>query len=609
MRFKEYFATAALCRLTGRIASARIAAILVAATFSASALAADPAKVLRIPFPDIASLDPQQISDLYSSRVASAIFEGLYQYDYLATPARIVPNTAAAMPEIAADGRVWTIRIKPGIRFADHPAFKGRPRELVAQDYVYSIERWLDPNLKAGGEPTLTDLIVGARARVDAARRPGARFDYDTPLAGLRALDRHTLRIELTQVDYTLLERLARLQTYAVAREVIEAAGPDTSSAPVGTGPYRLQEWRRGSRVVLTANSGYRPLTFPSTTDPALRDVAAGMHGVALPAIGRIEISIVEEDLPQVLEFEKGAFDYVLLGGSGARRLLPGGKLRPELAARGVRHIPYTVPALIYTYFNMDDPVVGGDEPARIALRRAIGMGFNTPDFIRVIYGGDALPANQLLPPGVEAHDDKLPPRSSFDPVTARALLDRFGYRDRDGDGFRETPDGKPLLLEGASPPDSLSRESDTLWLASMKAIGLRMEVQSAPFADLLAKSLAGQLQMFNVGYRADSPSGYAIMATLWGKAPPDTNRSRFRNADYDAAYEAFLRTPPGAERNAIARRASAIVEAHSPIMFQVYPIGNAFVQPWLKGYTPSAFGFSWKYLDIDLARRSRKGG
>ena len=588
------------------VGTACVLAACVASTVSTVVDAADPAKVLRIAFPDVTNLDPQQLTDLYSSRVANAIFEGLYQYDYLESPARIIPNAATALPEIGEGGKVWTIRVRAGIRFADHPAFKGLPRELVAADYVYSIKRWLDPNLKGGGEPTLTDLIVGARALVDAARRPGAKFDYDAPIAGLRAIDRRTLHIALTQVDYTLLERLARMQSFAVAREVVEASGVDIVSSPVGTGPYRLKEWKRGSRVVLEANPLYRGTTFPQDAPPGQRYLIDEMKGVRLPAIGRIELHVIEEEIPELLGFEKGTFDYVVLTGPTARRLLKDGNVRPEYASRGIRHIRYVVPALIYTYFNMDDPVVGGYAPERIALRRAIGMGFNTPDFIRVLYGGDALPATQLLPPGIQAHDDSLPSRSFHDPVAARALLDRFGYRDRDGDGFREMPDGKPLLLTQNSMPESFSRETDALWIASMKAIGVRLQVNTAPFGDLLQQSLAGQLQMFNLGYRSDSPSGYSIMSTQWGKAPPDTNRSRFRNADYDAAYEAFLRTPPGPERNALARRASDVVQAFAPITFQVYPVGNAFAHPWLKGYYPSNFGFSWKYLDIDVARRAK---
>ena len=81
------------------------------------------------------------------------------------------------------------------------------------------------------------------------------------------------------------------------------------------------------------------------------------------------------------------------------------GKLKPEHNARGIRHIRYAVPALLYTYFKLDDPVVGGNAQEKIALRRAIGLGFNTPEFVRVVQGGDGIPATQLLPPGVDGYD------------------------------------------------------------------------------------------------------------------------------------------------------------------------------------------------------------
>ena len=578
--------------------------MVVLAAWPALACAADPDKVVRIAFPDITGLDPQQVHDLYSVRVCQAIFEGLYQFSYLREPSVIVPNTAVALPEIAEDGKRWTIRVRPGIHFTPDPAFKSGARELTAADYVYTLKRWLDPTLKAGGDVTLTDLIVGARAVVDAARKPGARFDYDAPIEGLRAVDRYILEIRLTDVDYTLLERLADWRALAVAREVIEARGLDTSSDPVGTGPYRLKEWKRGSRIVLEANPGYRALTFPEAVDPAFAQYAAGMKGVTLPAVGRVELSIIEEELPELLAFEKGDFDYALLGGSAAKRLLQDGKLKPDYAARGIRHIRYPVPALLYTYFNMDDSVVGGNAQDRIALRRAIGLGFNIPEFLRVVQGGDGIPATQLLPPGVDGYDAAATKRAPYDPAAARALLDRFGYRDRDGDGYRERPDGSPLTLMQNTTPDTLARETGQLWIASMKAIGLRMRINNAPFAELLKQANAGQLQVFDLGYRSPSPSGFAILATLWGKAPTDTNHSHFRNADYDAGYEAFLRTPPGPTRNAIARRMSDVVAAYAPIVYRSYPVGNAFLQPWVKGYYPANFGFNWKYLDIDLAKK-----
>jgi len=583
----------------------RLFALLLA--FAGIADAAGTDKVLRIASSDITSLDPQQGTDLYSTRVASAIFEALYEFEYLSTGSKVIPNTALAMPVVTDDGKTWTIRMKQGIRFADDPAFRGKPRELVAEDYVYSIKRTLDPNLRSGGDPALTDLIVGARKIVDAARKPGGRFDYDAPMDGLRATDRDTLVLRLAHPDYTMLERLAGLPMMAVAREVVEAAGGDIMRRPVGTGPYRLREWRPASKLVLEANPGYRKVLFPENADAPQQELVRSMRGKTLPQIGRIEISIIEESQPEILAFTQGNLDYMALGGDDTRRVMENGKLRPDLAQRGVRHLRFGSPSVTFTYFNMDDPAVGGYSTQQIALRRAIGMGFDVDEMIRVLFAGNALPANQLLPPGVSGHDPQLPPKSLYDPAGARSLLDRFGFKDRDGDGYRETPDGKPLTIMRGTLPESWYREADTLWKKNMDAIGIRMQVQQQTFAELLNLSRAGKLPMFNLGYRSLEPSGYQILQTLWGQSPRDTNPSQFHQPDYDKAYEQFLRTPSGAARVALARRMSEISQAYMPMILHTYGIGNVLYYPWVRGYWPSPFGFSWKYLDIDVAMRDAK--
>ena len=569
---------------------------------------ADSAKILRISSIDIASLDPQQGTDLASTRVASAIFEALYQFDYLAEPAKVVPNTAEAMPAITEGGKVWTIRLRHGIHFTESAAFKGKPRELVAEDYVYSIKRSLDPNLLSGGDPALTDLIEGARAVVDAARKPGAKFDYDVPMAGLRALDRYMLQIRLNSVDYTVLERLAGLPAMAVAREVVEAAGDDIKSRPIGTGPYVLKEWKRASRVVLEANPGYRVVQFPESTDPRQRALVQSMRGKTLPQIGRIEISIIEEPQPNLLAFAQTNLDYLALSGNDLNSVLVGDQLKPELARNGVVRMRYGAPNVTFTYFNMKDPVVGGYSNAQVALRRAIAMSFNVDELIRVLYAGQALPANQLLPPGVDGHDDSLAPKSIYDPAAARALLDRFGFKDRDGDGYRETPDGKPLTLVRGTLPESWYREVDTLWKKNLDAVGIRMQVIQKTFTELVDMSRGGKLMMFNLGYRSLEPSGYQILQTLWGRSPLDTNPSQFANADYDRAYEQFLQTPAGPGRVALSRKMSDISQAYMPMQLSTFGVGNTLLYPWVQGYWPSQFGFSWKYLDIDLAKRKVAG-
>jgi ABC-type transport system substrate-binding protein len=225
-----------------------------------------------------------------------------------------------------------------------------------------------------------------------------------------------------------------------------------------------------------------------------------------------------------------------------------------------------------------------------------------------VLYAGQALPANQLLPPGVDGHDDSLPPKSIYDPAAARALLDRFGFKDRDGDGYRETPDGKPLTLVRGTLPESWYREIDTLWKKNLDAVGIRMQVVQKTFTELVDMSRGGKLMMFNLGYRSLEPSGYQILQTLWGRSPLDTNPSQFANADYDRAYEQFLQTPAGPGRVALARRMSDISQAYLPMQLSTFGVGNTLLYPWVEGYWPSQFGFSWKYLDIDVAKRKAAG-
>src|SRR3954471_2201318 len=102
---------------------------------SACAQAAEQ-KVLRYAF-EVAetSFDPYRISDVYSNIVNQGMFEAPITYDYLARPLKLKPLTATSLPEVSADGRTFTVHIRPGIYFTDDPAFGGKKRELTAADY------------------------------------------------------------------------------------------------------------------------------------------------------------------------------------------------------------------------------------------------------------------------------------------------------------------------------------------------------------------------------------------------------------------------------------------------------------------------------------------
>src|SRR5437870_1591063 len=160
-------------------------------------LAADMTKTIRTAFIVAETgFDPQATSDLYSDSIQRSIFETLYGFDYLERPYKRVPRTAAAMPEISDSGRTWTIKVNPGIYFADDPAFKGKKRELVAADYVYAWKRLLDPRMRSISNQVFDGKLVGADRIVAKAKVTG-KFDYDAPMEGLQAIDRYTIRIKL----------------------------------------------------------------------------------------------------------------------------------------------------------------------------------------------------------------------------------------------------------------------------------------------------------------------------------------------------------------------------------------------------------------------------
>ena len=391
-----------------------VAAVVACDARADSAAAwADPGKTLRVTLPVAESgFDPAASGDYYSNILIGAMFDALYEWDYLSRPFRVVPRAAEALPEISADGRVWTIRLKRGIRFVDDPSFKGKPRELTAQDYVYSWKRILDPRTRSPSVFLLRGKFVGANVAVAKASETG-RFDYDAEIEGLRAVERYTLKLTLTEPDYALLPQLTLANTVAVAREVIDAYGDGSGWAqanPVGTGAFKLAQWRRGQRIVLEANRDYRPETFPDVpadADTATRAAALPMRGKRLPQVGRVEISIIEESNPQLLAFNGGELDYLNVPRDHALRVLDASnRLLPYYAGQGVALHRATEASLgFYAFFDQRDPLVGGNSPEKIALRRAILSAFDVPAEISVAFQAQATTATEIVPPGVSGHE------------------------------------------------------------------------------------------------------------------------------------------------------------------------------------------------------------
>ena len=566
------------------------------------AAAADMGKTLHVAFPIAETgFDPQASYDIYSSDVCRAIFDSLYAYDYFARPVRLVPNTADGMPVISDGGRTYTIRLKRGIYFAADPVFKGKRRELTADDYVYSIKRIADPKVRSYWLYLLEKNLVGLDPVLAKARATGA-LDYEAGIEGLQAIDRYTLRIRFQRPDFAFQWWLTTVQFAAVAHEVVDAykdASNRVMDHPVGTGPYVLKQWTRGQRIVLEANPGFRDVRYPA---PAAGDaaIAKGLAGRPLPIVGRVEISIIEEAQPRLLAFDTGALDYARVPPTLAEKMLAGPALRPELAKRGVVLHREVEPSISFFFFNLDDPVVGGYTPDKLALRRAISMSFDRDAQIRQLLNGQAIPANQPVPPPLYGHDPKYVARYGYDPAAARGLLDKFGYRDRDGDGYRETPDGKPLTIVLASTTEAAARASDELWKRCLDAIGVRVTFLKNKWPELNKMSEAGQLMMWGLGWISAIPDGRDYYSYFYSPNIGMSNDARMRLPAFDALFERSLALPEGPERTALFDRMSDLVYDYAPWVLTNYPYQNVVAQPWLKGYKQNVYvEHQWWYYDV----------
>jgi ABC-type transport system substrate-binding protein len=587
-----------------RRAAAALCALAVAVAPASGARAADMRKTLHVAFPVAETgFDPQAIGDTYSDAVCLAIFDPLYRYQYFARPVELEPNTADGLPKITDGGRTYTIRVKRGIYFAADPAFGDKPRELTAGDYVYSIKRVFDPKVRSYWLYLFERTLVGLDGPLARARETG-RFDYDEKIEGLQALDRYTLRIRFKEPNYAFQWWLTTASFAAVAREVVEKhqdASHRVMEHPVGTGAYRLKSWTRGARIVLEANPAFRDETYPPPgRAPGDAAIAKGLTGRKLPLVGTVDIAVIEEAQPRLLAFDRGELDYVSVPASAAPTVLDRDTLKPALARRGIVLHRQPEPSLAFFFFNMDDPVVGGYAPEKIALRRAIAMAYDRAADIEQLANGQAIPADQPVPPGLYGHAASIGVQVPFDPAAARALLDRFGYRDRDGDGYREMPDGKALTLARGSTTDAAARASDELWKRSMDAIGLRITFVKNKWPELNKMTEAGQMMMWGLGWISGIPDGAPFYSYLVSRNIGTSNDARLRLPEYDRLYDEASALPDGPRRDAVFARMNRLIAGYAPWIMNDYPYHNDLTQPWLRGFKQNPFRrWQWAYYDV----------
>jgi ABC-type transport system substrate-binding protein len=245
-----------------------------------------------------------------------------------------------------------------------------------------------------------------------------------------------------------------------------------------------------------------------------------------------------------------------------------------------------------------------------VALRRAVSLAVDIDREVLLLRRGQAIPAQGPVAPGTFGYDPRFrTTMSEFNRARAKALLDLHGYVDRNGDGWREQPDGKPLVLEYATQPDQTSRQAIELWQKNMTAVGIRIEFTTAKWPENLRASRAGKLMMWGVGWSSGTPDGDTFLGLGYGPNKGQSNHARFDLPAYNRLYEQQRGMPDGPERAALMQQAARLMVAYMPYKIHVHRIVTSLSHPWVRGYRAQTFIRDfWKYVDVDAAQQRDSG-
>jgi ABC-type transport system substrate-binding protein len=552
----------------------------------------------------IRGFDPAKVNDLDSGRCIMRVYEGLLQHSYLERPFKLEPLLCTAMPDVSPDGLVYSFRLRPGIRFSDDPCFTnraGRGRELVAEDFVYSLKRLADLKNASVAWWILDGKIKGLDAFREASGGD-APTDYAAPVEGLRALDAHSLRIELTQPYAQLLWVLAMHHCVAVPREAVEFYGDQLTVHPVGTGPFVLNDWVRNYRLEFVRNPAWaasgRVDRYPDKGAPG--DAEAGLladAGRPLPLCDRVVEYVISDPATEWLMFLNGQLDQIRAIARDNWDLVVDEhrRLRPGLAERGIQLFSGPQMSIGYFGYNMDDPLFA----TNARLRQAMSCAFNHEEWIR-LNNYRVMEPTGPIPRGVDGYpEEPLPFR--LDLERAAGLLAEAGYPK----GIDPATGRRLEIVLDVGRADSVeTRQGVELFVSMMDKIGIVIRPSYNNWPTFLQKLEHRQVQMYYLAWTADYPDAQNFLLLFYSKsASPGPNHSNYRNPRFDELFEASMKLSAGPERTALYRRMADIARQDCPWIFRSDNLDFVLWQKWARNYKfhPLAMGLE-KYQRVEEA-------
>jgi peptide/nickel transport system substrate-binding protein/oligopeptide transport system substrate-binding protein len=475
-----------------------------------------------------ASLDPARITDIYSVNVAMNLFDGLVEYD---KDLNVVPAIARHWV-ISPDRRSYTFYLRSGVKFHNG-------REVTAEDFAYSLQRILNPETKSPVAP-LFFHISGAKAFHEGK---------SSTVPGLHASDALTLTIELEEPFAPFLSILAMANAKVVPKE---AVGADFSRRPVGTGPFRVESWEPGQKIVLSANTDYflgRPrlntLSFRIYVNDPWEEIFRDFEN------GQLEQAVIPRSrYDEIIALDRPAQKYQLLSS----------------------------PGLNLVYVGMNQTVAPFQD---VRVRQAITHAVDIDTIVREVTRRGSLPARGILPPGIAGSDPAFR-GFPYDPERARQLLAAAGYAE--GRGF------PPVEVWTVSRDESVQREL-MAYQKYLAAVGIQLTPHVAEnWKDFIQHINEKKVPMFYAAWYADYPDADNFLYVLC-HSKSATNRMGYRNPQVDGLLEEARREMDELKRAASYREIQNLVMQEAPIVCQHVNSHYILLQPNVKDVTLSYLG------------------
>ncbi|MGD9110675.1 MAG: ABC transporter substrate-binding protein [Phycisphaerales bacterium] len=550
----------------------------------------------------IKTFDPIHMRDEYTNMVANQMYEALYQSHYLKRPYAYEPLLAEEMPQISEDKLTYTIKIKKGIFFQDDECFKnGKGRELKAEDFVYVIKRLANIKNLSESWSSLDDKIVGLDEFREYTKncKNAEEVDYSREIEGFRAIDDYTLVIKLKKPwPQFLASMLTDVSSSAVAKEAVDYYDEDFISHPVGTGPYMLKTWKRGSYIELIKNPNFRGELYPSEGEPSdAENRYLDDAGKIMPFADRIVWTIIEESQPAWLLFLQGKVDVKSVPKDNWDEVLTStGELTEAMKQRNIHLKKFEDPSLFFVGFNLNDAVVGKNKPLRQAINRAI----DREKFIKLFFGGRHRIAHGIFPPMMASYNPKIKEKgyARFDVDEAKQLVKEA-----------EKVHGGviPELTIAMQGTDTFYRQYGQFLKRSLNDIGLEVAIEFMDWPTYQQKVNNGQAQIFAGGWGVGIPDSQQFLSLFYSKyKAPGTNKFNYENPEYDKLYEKVVVMDESEERKELYRKMELMVLEDCPAAFTNHRVAYVLHHDWYLNYKPHVFQYGLgKYRRIDLAKRA----